>query len=156
MLLQYRTNRGGLRGFPGKCRDVVVDQVVEHLVGRGPVWRLAGLAVSRQSKEGWDKHAVLTLFHEPLLCSRKVWNSCIGGTQRCKVPVFFSLRLRAFWALMFLGGCDGQQTVNSLHYATGQKTSFTNKLPNRSHTNVHKACNCLVGKLGHHKIILNR
>ena len=50
--LQYRTDRGGLRGFPGKCRDVVVDQVVQHLVGRGPVWRLAGLAVSRQSEEG--------------------------------------------------------------------------------------------------------
>jgi hypothetical protein len=48
--LYMHDNRGGLRGFPGKCRAVVVDQVVQHLVGRRPVGRLAGLAVSYQSE----------------------------------------------------------------------------------------------------------
>ena len=43
------------RGFSTKCGIVVVDQVIEHLVCRRPVGRLASLAITHQRQE-WGKH----------------------------------------------------------------------------------------------------
>jgi hypothetical protein len=39
------------RDFSAKCGIVVVDQVIEHLVCRRPVGRLASLAVTHQRQE---------------------------------------------------------------------------------------------------------